>query len=231
MKPVSTANDGFELLVAEHLHVLSRRLANLDEKDPAQGVLASPPNVETVAEQAQTVFPQAGQVRRIDLAEAEQLDGGNLMLPFAGEGEPESWCLFVRAAVVADSEAMTFKSVGCIKTAMPLVEFIQAAYHCIFDRGVDIKDWRTYEGLIKAGRMMRRDFLKMLASSYEMQNRNVQLLIVPAPSRWLGSSAFSTDSAARTTHAINTAPLQRSDPHDRPHGSVKTFPITLNFGD
>jgi hypothetical protein len=231
MKPVSTANNEFELLVAEHLHVLSRKLANLDKKDLAQSVLASPPNVATVAEQTQTVFPQAGQLRRINLAEAEQLDGGNLMLPFAGEGEPESWCLFVRAAVVADSEAITFKSVGCIKTAMPLVEFIQAACHFIFDRGVDIKEWRAYEGLIKAGRMMRRDFLKMLASSYETQIRNVQFLIIPVPSRWLSSSASSTDSAARTTHAIDGVPLQRSDPDDRAHGSVKTFPITLNFGD
>jgi hypothetical protein len=231
MKLAGTANNEFELLVVEYLHLLSRKLVNLDEEDAARDVLISPLNGEIAAQHTPALFSQGGQERlRINLAEAEQLDGGSLMLPFADEGEPESWFLFVRAAVAADSKAMTFKSVGYIKTDMRLVEFIQAAYHFILRRSVNIEELKTYEGLIKGRRLMRGDLLKMVASSDETQSRNVQFLIVPAPSRWLGSGASSTDPAARTARAVDTVPLQRSDPDDPPLGSVKTFPITLHFG-
>jgi len=230
MKMSDTHHNDFELLVVEHLHALSRRLTNLDNRNVAP-TLTSPLSADSNAQGESVFTSQVTQEQpRINLAEAEQLDGGNLMLPFSGEGEPENWCVFARAAAAAASKAISFTSVGRIETALPLDELISAAFRVILDRGPDVDELAAYEDLINERRVTRSDFLKMLVCSDETQTRSVQLLIVPFPSRWLGSVANSNGSAARTPHAVNSLPLPGLDPNGASRRSAKSQPIILKFG-
>jgi hypothetical protein len=231
MKPTNATSCEFELVVAEHLHLLARRLASCDKGDastsgPLREDMTEPGKGPPLSQGTQS---ESGPIK----LDAELLEnGGNLVLPCDSDLDPESWAVFLRPHGASDSGYSHFKLVGRVRSTSPLDEFIAIAYRFVLGREVDLDSLQSYRRLMETGQLLRRDFLRTLASCHESRRRKFRILVIPVPSRWLDVGGSLPNGYRRLPPRTSPEQMRRGDSEDRLGKSLmRAFPITLKFSD
>lgn len=145
----------------------------------------------------QSIERLSGSIKYLDDFVAERVAESFLILEDTGAISPESWCVFSACNIDRSRSEWTFKFRGRIPESYTPAEFLSSAYTNILMRDIDPEGREVYGRLLEDRHIVRRDVLKILASSGEAKELGFRLIIVPEPSSWLsdgepGNSVYPT---------------------------------------
>jgi len=122
----------------------------------------------------------------LDATDADQLDGGSLILVSKPTEPTTFWTIFARTEIQKVPNLIEFAIRGTINLALDASEFVSESYKFILDRSADEDGSAVYTNMITKGHLTHYDVLRILASSDEAQDRRERLLIVPGDGRDYG---------------------------------------------
>lgn len=135
----------------------------------------------------------------LDVSDAEELEGGSLLLGPRTSEAAIHWLIYARGSLQSEYNKLEFLLRGRLDTRLEAIAFISAAYKYVLNRNVDEDGRQIYSSLLADKRLSQRDVLSILASSKEAQDKRVRLLIVS--STRLDASGPSPESAAASPPA------------------------------